>query len=182
MLRRSTGTIQFGHLDAEVYEDMHHYWECLIATDFEKLGFIAGSFALEIGERTQRVHIQFYVEHKRKRLSTLVTNFNFISQKSQAVFQTVIDAVGSWEYCTGTGKYEGKECISRHKFGVPKLYGTSAKADLKMLVDLVISGDTLDDIMQNHPYSFCVHQHRLVPFYERWLNRTGRKDWGEEEG
>lgn len=168
MLRRCTGTIHYGHLDPDKYSDISEYFDAITQCDWEGAGFHAGAFALEVGEKTNRLHIQFYVEHKRKRLNTLVHQFDLGSKFHAAVFDVVRDAQGSWEYCSGTGKYEGKKAAMRFKFGNPKLFGTSAKADLKVLVDLVISGDDLNDIMRSHPYSFCVHQNRIVPFYHRW--------------
>lgn len=181
MLRRSTGTIHWGHLDPNLYPDISSYFQAIKETDWPALGFLAGAFALEIGEKTGRPHVQFYVEHKRKRLNTLVVNFNLSSHKHAAVFDTVRDAEGAWAYCTGTAKYEGKPAADRFRFGSPKLFGTSAKADLKMLVDLVIQGEDIDSIMRMHPYAFAVHQHRIIPFSERWGYKASRFSWEDEE-
>lgn len=168
-LRRSFGTIHVGHLGPEWFESSDDSSTGLIAY-FEHLSKIipahpdifAGAFALEEGSEHGRLHVQFYFECKPKRLKTLAGIFGL---SASAVFDIVRDAQGAWEYCSGTGRHEDKPAEARFSFGTPKLAGSSTKADLKMLVDLVMSGDTLNEICKAYPYAWCVHRDRLMKFY-----------------
>ena len=161
-LRRAFGTIHEGHC--------HEGWDVanlflFLKTHLDTEQYPAGSFALELTEEGNQ-HIQFYVECRTpKRPSTMAKEF-FVTQP--AVFDVVRNAQGSWDYCTGTGTHEGKPALDRFDFGNPILYGGTARADLKMLVDLVIGGATLTEIMKGNPYSYCVHRSRIQNFYHDW--------------
>lgn len=164
MLRRAFGTIHEGHC--------HDGWDVVSLFDFLKSHlddsqYHAGALALEETE-SGNLHIQFYVECTRKRITTMMRDFLVTNE---AVFDRVKSAQGSWDYCTGEGKHADKPALARHSWGTPILYGGSASADLRLLVDLVIDGQGLDEIMRAYPYAFCVHRSRLLGFYEDW-NRT----------
>ncbi len=160
MVRRSFGTIHAGHLP-EDFENLEAYYYTLKeAWDWK--GYTAGAFALEEGSETKRKHIQFYVEHSRKRPSTLAKDF---SLTTGAVFDRVRDAQGSWNYCTGTGTHEGKEALDRFEFGTPKLHGDTHRADLKLMVSLIIDGMTPQEILKEYPYAYCVHRRRIWDLY-----------------
>lgn len=171
-MRRCFGTIHAGHLDSSWYEappstldsrtGLRAFYEHLSTILPANPDIFSGAFALEEGEETGRMHIQFYIECKRKRPSTLA---KLMGLSTGAVFDIVRDAGGAWEYCTGTGRHEGKPALDRFSFGTPKLAGSSARADLKLLVDLVIAGDTLNEICNSYPYAWCVHRDRLIKFY-----------------
>jgi hypothetical protein len=161
-LRRAFGTIHEGHC--------HDGWDVhalylFLKSHLDRKQYTAGAFALE--ETAEgNLHIQFYVECLPKRPSTMAKDFLVTAE---AVFDVVRDADGSWAYCTGTGDRHGeKPAFERFQFGDPVLYGGTAKADLKHLVDLVISGATLFEIMKGNPYSYCVHQPRISRFYYDW--------------
>lgn len=167
-LRRATGTIQYGHLDADEYDNLEDYWERLpkLLTD-ERLS--AGAFALEIGSKTNRLHIQFYIEFSdRLRTQTLRNIFDLHLPKHEACFRRVMDAQGSWDYCSGTGRYSDKDNEDTHVFGDPKLFGESKSANLRQMVQMVIEGDTLLEIMKADPYAWTVHRHRIVQFWHDW--------------
>ena len=155
-VRRSFGTIHAGHLP-EDFDDLDEYWYRL-THEFDFDDYTAGAFALEEGSETKRRHIQFYVEHSRKRPSTLAKDF---AVTTGAVFDYVRNAQGSWDYCTGTGTHEGKEAIERFHFGTPKLHGDTQKADLKLMVGLILDGATPYEILESHPYAYCVHRQRI---------------------
>lgn len=162
MVRRSFGTIHFGHLP-EKYSDVDEYFEDLQSvTNWTERGYTAGAFALEDGTEKKRRHVQFYVEHSRKRPTTLAKDFGV---STAAVFDKVRDAQGSWNYCTGTGTHEGKEAVDRFEFGVPKLHGDTQRADLKLLVGLVLDGMTPFQILKEYPYAYCIHRKRLWDLY-----------------
>ena len=158
MVRRSFGTIHQGHLPPDMGLDT--YWSILngASITWTDRGYTAGAFALEEGSATRRRHIQFYVEHSRKRPSTLAKDFGL---STGAVFDRVRDAQGSWNYCTGTGTHEGKEAIDRFEFGTPKLHGDTQKADLKLMVSLILDGMTPMDIIKDYPYAYTVHRRRI---------------------
>lgn len=157
MLRRSFGTIHEGHLPEGISLE-EYYYNNLDLVFFESKGYTAGAFALEVGEATNRMHIQFYVEHSRKRPSTLAKDFGL---STPAVFDRVKDAQGAWNYCTGTGSHKGKEAISRFEFGSPKLHGDTHRADLKLMVSLIIDGSHPVEILKEYPYAYCVHRRRI---------------------
>jgi len=160
-LRRAFGTIHEGHC----YEgwDVPALFEFL-SSHLPRDQFPAAALALEETEEGN-LHIQFYIECKPKRPSTLAKDFLVTTP---AVFDIVRDASGSWDYCTGAGRHEGKPAFERVAWGTPVLYGGTARADLKILVDLIIGGSTLNDVMREYPYAYCVHRSRLLGFYTDW--------------
>lgn len=163
MVRRSFGTIHQGHLPEDMSLD--DYWGILSAPMYltwTDRGYTAGAFALEEGSATKRRHIQFYVEHTRKRPSTLAKDFGVTTG---AVFDIVRDAQGSWNYCSGTGTHAGKPAIDRFEFGTPKLHGDTMKADLKLMVGLILDGMTPLQILKEYPYAYCVHRRRIWNLY-----------------
>ena len=161
MVRRSFGTIHAGHLPEEFEGDLDdYYWTLCQGFDWED--YTAGAFALEEGGETMRRHIQFYVEHSRKRPAALARDFMLTTG---AVFDYVRDAKGAWDYCTGTGTHAGKPAIERFQFGTPKLHGDTQKADLKMMVGLLLDGMTPYEILESHPYAYCVHRSRIWNLY-----------------
>ena len=162
MLRRSTGTIHSGHLPEDI--DIESYWDLFQKTLPVLDGYNSGAAALELTEKGN-LHIQFYLEHDRKRTSTLAKDLGL---STEYCFSKVKSAKGSWAYCTGTGKYEDKPAESRFMFGDPILYGDDQRADLQHLVSLVIDGAELGQIMKEYPYAWCVHRDRIIKFYNDW--------------
>lgn len=180
MLRRSFGTIHAGHLIDQEQDGLEGYWTGVVLALQELRGFNAGAFALERGEDTGRLHIQFYIEHDRKRPETLATQMGLTTS---AVFDVVRDAAGSWAYCTGTGAHSKKSAEKRHEFGTPKLHGDTQKADLRMMVGLVMDGIQPEDLIRTYPYAWAVHRQRLMAFY-RDFDRVSRGlmvDWLTDE-
>jgi len=167
-LRRAFGTIHLGHLVEE--RSLEEYLDSLFTRISEHGDYTAAAFALEEGTKTKRKHIQLYVEHSRKRPSTLAKDFGV---KTGACFDVVRDAAGSWAYCTGTGPHRDKPAIARCFFGVPKLHGDTQRADLKLLVQAILDGITPEELARTYPYAWCVHRARLIPFYRDW-DRIGR--------
>jgi len=162
MLRRSTGTIHQGHmLDSIRIED---YYERLAKTLPLMEGYHSGAIALEMTTKNN-LHIQFYIEHDRKRTTTLAKD---LEVSTEFVFSKVNHARGSWQYCTGTGKYAEKPSIARASFGDPILFGNDTRADLQHLVACIIDGASLTEIMKEYPYAWCVHRDRLVKFNADW--------------
>ena len=160
-LRRAFGTIHEGHC--------HEGWDVpnlflFLKTHLDREQYTAAAFALEETEEGN-LHIQFYVECTPKRPKTMAKDFLVTTE---AVFDVVRDANGSWCYCTGTEHHEDKPAFERFQWGNPVLYGGTAKADLKHLVDLVIGGADLKEIMKGNPYSYCVHRARIRRFYYDW--------------
>ena len=171
-LRRSFGTIHAGHLNIGwlTVEDYYmHLRDSELLHGDDRITYAA--FALEQGEESGTIHVQFYMEHSRMLPSTLA---NLLDISTGAVFDVVRDAQGSWDYCTGTGRYDDKPAMSRFQFGTPKLFGSSAKADLQALVSMVIEGENLESIMRQFPYSYCVHRARIVAFHNDWKYGVGR--------
>lgn len=167
MLRRSFGTIHVGHISDVVEGDrlddgLREYWERVVRSCSDLPGFNAGAFALERGEQTGRLHIQFYIEHDRKRPETMATQMGLTTA---AVFDVVRDAGGAWAYNTGTGAHAGKDAEARYEFGTPKLHGDSQKADLRMMIGLVMDGIPPEDLIKTYPYAWAVHRSRLIDFY-----------------
>lgn len=163
MLRRAFGTIHEGHCP-NGWDVYNLFTWMKTQLDWPDRGYHAGAFALEETE-SGNLHIQFYFECTRKRISTMANDW---CVSTPSVFDVVRDPTGSWDYTTGSGRYEDKPALDRFQWGSPSLYGGTAKADLKMLVDLVINGNTLPEIMTMHPYAYCVHRSRLVAFYDDW--------------
>ena len=162
MVRRSFGTIHLGHLPEG--KSLDQYWDILTTVhNWTERGYTAGAFALEEGSETQRRHIQFYVEHSRKRPSTLAKDFGVTTP---AVFDRVRDAQGSWNYCTASGTHAGKEgVVDSFTFGTPKLHGDTHKADLKLMVSLILDGMSPMEILQEYPYAYTVHRRRIWGLY-----------------
>ena len=143
---------------------MRLYWEDLL-TNINKEDYIAGALALEIAPKTGRIHLQGYLEHKRKRLNTISTELRCNLTNGISV---VKDAQGSWDYCSGLGIHADKPALARYTWGEPKLHGSAENTDLKGMVQAVIDGAQLEDLMKNNPYAWCVHRDRLVKFYNDW--------------
>ncbi len=133
------------------------YFEELKSKDWSK--YRAGAFALEVGDKTARVHIQFYVERRRPvSFTTYGREFGCMEHSHQ----TVRHPKGSWDYCTGQGVHEGKFAIDRFQFGEPVLYGnTEDSHSLKWCVEQIISGDHPASILRRNPYAWAVHSTRI---------------------
>lgn len=182
-LRRCFITIHEAHLDPLVYgvknalsnpgvasrksfqeEDWLMIFDKMIKRIGKTAGIEAAALALEMGEQLGRIHIQGYMEHKPKRLKTLASALGVMT----TCFDIVKDAKGSWDYCTGVNKHEGKFAFKRWQIGKPKLHGSLEKIVLSDLVNLYISGIDLRTIMRKHPYAYCIHRDRLKKFAEDW--------------
>lgn len=185
MIRRSFGTIHEGHIPQDFIDQWGQGpiepFSFLIDAFFASLrrkvddgwpGFTAGAFALEEGSKTERRHIQFYVEHSRKRPRTLAKDFGL---STEAVFDRVRDAQGSWNYCSQSGSHAGKEgVIDSFVFGTPKLHGDTNKADLKLMVSLILDGMTPIEILKEYPYAYCVHRRRIWDLFRDIKYGVGR--------
>lgn len=178
MVRRSFMSCNRGHViqrgeyhgEEDIEDDyvfMHGYFTFLTQSlDFEKNGFTGVALALEKGS-TGNWHIQGYLEHKQMRFSTLGKKLSC----QPTAFSTVIDSTGSYNYCTGKGVHANKEGVAgRFEWGEFKLHGDTMKADLKMMVGLVIDGATPKQLFFEYPYAWCVHRDRLLKFYEDKAN------------
>ncbi|MBA7545237.1 hypothetical protein ES705_37603 [subsurface metagenome] len=171
-LRRCFITIHWKHLQSyhslTDREDCEENWREIFKYISNKVArddsYESGALALEMGDKLGRIHIQGYLEHKPKRLQTLANDLGVM----KTCFDIVKDAKGSWDYCSGLGKHEGKFAFERFTFGEPKLHGSKEKVDLNDLVNLIISGVELRAIMVQHPYAYCVHRDRLRKFTEDW--------------
>ena len=174
-LRRATGTIHIGHIDEAYYDErpdindreefFSQYLDYLIPHLTEENGYRAGAFALERGEKTGRVHIQFYVEFMSsspKRLSTLCREWRLGVPE---VFDKVRSAKGAWNYCAGLEDYADKFAFRRHVFGEPVLFGTDSRTNLRDLVALALEGAPLREIMMSDPYAWCIHRGRIVSLW-----------------
>jgi len=182
MVRRSFLSLHRGHLDShESDEDpeveMRGYFNLLKQFDWKALGFSGVALALERGTETERIHIQGYLEHSQMRFSTLGKKFS----ASPTAFSVVRDSRGSYDYCTGSGVHAEKEgVIDRFVFGTFKLHGDTQKADLKMMVDLVLQGASAVQLIKHYPYAWCVHRDRLKKFIKdlRFVDAVESKDPG----
>ena len=171
-LKRSFLTIHQGMLD-EPFINMPDNETCMILY-FDELKkslaqrteYIAGALALEIAPKTGTLHIQGYLEHSRKRLNTIAKDL--MCNLTNGIM-VVKDAQGSWNYCAGLHDYADKHALARHVWGEPKLHGSGGKADLRHLVQLVVDGAELEDIMKANPYAWCVHRDRMIKFRNDWL-------------
>jgi len=171
-LRRCFITIHWKHLQSnQIEEDCEENWKIIFKKICDKVvrddSYESGALALEMGEKLGRIHIQGYLEHKPKRLQTLANDLGVM----KTCFDIVKDAKGSWDYCSGIGKHEGKFAFDRFTFGEPKLHGSKEKVELNDLVNLIISGVELRAIMVQHPYAYCVHRDRLRKFSDDWNGR-----------
>ena len=176
MIRRCFGTIHMGHL-GPAWDDlvdqgraindmgesvMRMYFEFLTKVDWTRKGYTGVQIALETGEQHGRVHIQFYAEHGQKRFRTLANDWDAMP----TCFDIVRDSKGAYEYCSGTGRYEGKFALARYTHGTFKLHGDTQKADLKYMIELILGGSSPRELFREHPYAWCVHRDRLLKFYE----------------
>lgn len=167
-VKRCFGTVNVGNLNLgdvrPTEQHLRNYYSYLKNDfNFPEHGYLAGAFALERG-KTGNLHIQFYMEHEKKRFRTLANDFDIM----ETCFQRVKNAKGSWDYCSGIEAHKDKPAYDRFIFGTPKLHGDPTKADLRMLVDLIIDGNELNEIMLKHPYAWCVHRPRLLSFKADW--------------
>lgn len=167
--RRAFVTIQLGSILDQNYAElakksnietpMNMFYQELKKIFSSKI-FRAGAFALEVGSKTQRCHIQGYVELKQPRSWQWFGNtFGTLN----TCFNTVYDAQGSWDYCSRTGRYSEKEgVLETHVFGEPVLHGASeSKADLKKCVSWIQSGLHPTHILREAPYAYTVHCQRI---------------------
>ena len=171
-LRRCFGTIHGGNLiEEEHLRGIREYFSTLEARLASDDRFTAGAFALE-ETQSGNLHVQFYAEHRRLRPATLAAIFGVANV---AVFDVVRDSSGSWAYCTGTGAHEGKPALERFAFGTPKLHGDTQRADLKMLVGLVMDGAHPLSILREYPYAYTVHRKRL---WDLWRDLSYIEKYG----
>lgn len=140
------------------------YWEELIKS-INKNEYTAGALAIETAPKTGTLHIQGYLEHKRKRLTTIANDL--LCNLTNGI-SVVKDAQGSWNYCAGLGEYETKSAVARVTWGEPRLHGSAENADLKSMVQAIIDGAQLEDLMKANPYAWCVHRDRLIKFSNDW--------------
>jgi hypothetical protein len=172
MVRRSFISLHRGHLDLHDKDEdpeveMRGYFNLLKQFDWKSLGFTGVALALERGTQTDRIHIQGYCEHSQMRFSTLGKKFS----ASPTAFSVVRDSRGAYDYCTGSGVHADKEgVLDRFVFGTFKLHGDTQKADLKMMVDLVLQGAKPHDLIRHYPYAWCVHRDRLMKFFDDLRN------------
>lgn len=182
--RRSVGTIHVGHLMPRWTElaqgqgeeiAMHAFFEELRQREWETLGFTSGAFALERGNETDRVHIQFYIEHGQKTATTLSRQ---VGVAVPAVFyDTVRSAKGSWDYCTGRGKHAVKPAIARFSWGEPTLFGsTEADTSFRWCVDEILAGARPEDLLRQNAYAYAVHRQRIWTLFSdlAQLEKNGR--------
>jgi hypothetical protein len=176
MLRRAFITIWPNNLqgkwrelirDSEAVADNHEtlmreYYNHLVKMKWKDKKYTGVQIALEVGKKREGVHIQAYVENGQKRLSTYAKDFSCM----ETCFDVVRDAPGSYAYCSGTGVHQGKFALGRFTYGEFKLHGDSQKADLRMLVNLILEGASPRDIFLNYPYAWCVHRDRILKFQE----------------
>lgn len=176
-LSRCFGTIHAGHLSEDflTVEEYYYFLRDEIIPGFDWVH--AGAFALEEGSKTGTTHIQFYMEHKRKRPRTLARDFQLTTEY---IFRNVISPTGSWDYCTGSGRHEGKQAFDRFQFGEPLLQETGNKADLKMVVSLIVTGAHPTEILKEHPYAYTVHRRRIWDLFLD-LKNMDRLERSQEE-
>ena len=149
---------------------MRAYWDELYrmttTSKFQK-EYTSGALALEVAPTTGTIHIQGYLEHKRKRFATIASDLLCITTNGISV---VNNAQGSWNYCAGLGEYEDKPVLARLTWGEPKLHGSvEPKAELKKMVQQIIDGASLTQVMKANPYGWAVHRDRLIRFHDDWM-------------
>lgn len=144
---------------------MRVYWDELKKAIAQHPEYTAGALALEIAPKTGTLHLQGYLEHSRKRVSTIASDL--LCDLTNGIM-VVKDAQGSWNYCAGLAEYAEKKAVSRLVWGEPKLHGSAEKNDLKTLIQQVIDGAALNDIMKSSPYSWAVHRDRVIKFHDDW--------------
>lgn len=145
---------------------MRLYWDELKKAIGQHPEYHAGALALEIAPKTGTLHIQGYLEHSRKRVSTIASDL--LCDLTNGIM-VVKDAQGSWNYCAGLGEYADKKAIYRRVWGEPKLHGSADNNDLKTLIQQVIDGASLNDIMKSNPYAWAVHRDRVMKFHDDWF-------------
>ena len=163
-LSRSTGAIFAGSLTPN-HLTVEEYFYDLVERILPSSKWIhAGAFALEICPTTKKPHVQFYMENDRKRPRTQA---KLLELSNPQVFRIVRRPASSWDYCTGQGRHEGKPALDRFSFGEPLLTETGDKADLKMLVGLIVEGTSPQEILKEHPYAYTVHRRRI---WDLWFD------------
>lgn len=170
-LRRSFGTIYQRHILEDNLTIGNLYYRLrkqFVDESGNWSDYLVGAIALEECPTTGRVHVQFYLEHKRKRFSSLSSDLGVMA----TCFDVVRDAQGSWDYCSGSGAHRDKPALERFQFGTPKLHGDTQRADLKLLVGLIMDNIPTEDIIKAYPYAWCVHRARLLPFIQDWKQVT----------
>ncbi len=145
--------------EEQLFDPSHPVWRLILIA-------LLGLLALEIAPKTGTLHIQGYLEHSRKRLPTIAKD---LACNLTNGIMVVKDAQGSWNYCAGRGDYLDKHALDRFVFGEPKLHGSGQSAELKTLVQAIVDGAELDDIMKSNPYAWCVHRDRLIKFRNDWI-------------
>lgn len=166
-VRRAFMTMNVGHIGQVTQESS----DAFMKAKFEDLTKMeppanvrAIALALEKGEKTGNWHIQGYVELRAGRSYAYYANlFNCM----ETAFSEVKDAAGSWQYCTGTGKHEGKQGVhDRWTYGEPALYGgKESRADLRKCVELIVDGNHPTFILKHYPYAYTVHRTRIWRLY-----------------
>jgi len=154
---------------------MVSFWNRLVGLDLKSLGFTGVALQLERGGETERVHVQGYAEHSQMRLTTLAKKLGV----SPTSFSVVRSSKDSYDYCTSSGVHHDKAGVLRaFEWGEFKLHGDTNKADLRMMVDLVLGGASAGDLLKAYPYAWCVHRDRLrkLMLDLNELERRGRLD------
>lgn len=180
MLRRTFWSIHRGHLrehdaDEDPEVELVAYWNHLISLDWKSLGFTGVAISLERGSETERTHVQGYAEHSQMRLTTLAKKLGV----SPTSFSVVRSSKDSYDYCTKSGVHHEKPGVLRlYEWGEFKLHGDTMKADLRMMVDLVLQGTPAGELLMAYPYAWTVHRDRLRKLYLDLdeLERRGRLD------
>lgn len=174
-LKRCTGAIWPGHLNADYQHDLAISKESTMEKYFDDLclmldtnkSFTGGALALERGDRNGDLHVQYYLEHKPLRTKTLARGL--MLGVEFAIGKVKHSAEGSYNYCAGLGEYQDKEAVKRHVFGEVKLYGSSeAKMEFGQLVEAVMGGSTLTQIMRAHPKAYAWHRRKIKDFWYDW--------------
>ena len=175
-VRRAFATMNVGHLSPRrpptlEWCESQENPELFMINEFDRLIRIkypdnvrAVALALEKGEKTGNWHIQAYVELKAGRSYAYYAR---LFSCMETAFSEVKDAAGSWQYCTGTGKYEGKQGVhDRWEYGEPVLYGgKESRADLRKCVELIVDGNHPTYILKHYPYAYTVHRTRIWRLY-----------------
>jgi len=167
-LKRSFLTLQQGMLDEELLdldheEAMRTLFHRLASLDRDK--FHAGALALERAPKTGTIHVQGYLEHKRMRPKTIAKHLHCRLANGVMI---VKNAKASWDYCAGLGVHATKPALARLTWGEPLLHGSQDETKLRDLVNAIVDGAELDDLMKTNPYGWCVHRERLVKFHSDW--------------
>ena len=151
------------------------FWNRLLGLPWKRLGFTGVAIQLERGSETERMHVQGYAEHGQMRLTTLAKKLGV----SPTSFSVVRSSSDSYDYSTSSGVHHDKPGVLRAwEWGEWKLHGDTQKADLRMMVDLVIGGASAGDLLKAYPYAWCVHRDRLRKLMQdlNELEKWGRLD------